>query len=43
VTPDLRLGTFGHPFEHTLCVFGELVAEVEAELTDFLGKPLRRM
>jgi hypothetical protein len=42
VTRDLRLGTFGHPFEQTLCVFGaELLAEVEPELTDLLGRPVR--
>ena len=43
VTGDLRLGTFGHPWEQTLCVFGAaLLAEVEAEITDLLGPPLRR-
>lgn len=43
---DLRLGTFGHPWEHdrgTLCVFGrELLAEVETDLDRLLGAPLRR-
>lgn len=43
VTSDLRLGTFGHPWEQTLCVFGaELLAQVEGDLTDLLGDPLRR-
>jgi hypothetical protein len=43
VTADLRLGTFGHPSEHTLCVFGaDLLAATEAELTDLLGPPLRK-
>ncbi|MBP2471670.1 hypothetical protein JOF53_000542 [Crossiella equi] len=43
VTPDLRLGTFEHPWERTLCVWGTaLVPLVEAELTALLGEPLRR-
>jgi len=42
-TGDVRLGTFGHPWEHSLCVFGaELLAQVEAELTALLGRVLRR-
>lgn len=41
--PDLRFGTFGHPWEQTLCVWGSgLLASVEAELTELLGEPLRR-
>jgi hypothetical protein len=40
---DLRFGTFGHPWEHTLCVFGtELLAHVEDDLTALLGAPIRR-
>ncbi|MFD0361731.1 DUF2716 domain-containing protein [Nocardia sp. GCM10030253] len=43
LTPDFRLGTFGHPWEYTLCVFGDqLLAEVEAQITDLLGAPIRR-
>ena len=43
VTRDLRLGTIGHPWEHTLCVFGEsLVAQVEEPLIALLGPPVRR-
>lgn len=43
VTPDLRLGTFGHPWENTLCVFGAgLLAEIEDDLTALLGAPIRR-
>lgn len=43
VPRDLRFGTFGHPWEHTLCVFGEsLVAHVEQPLTNLLGPPVRR-
>jgi hypothetical protein len=42
VTADLRLGTFGHPWEYTVCVFGtELLAQVEGDLTEMLGTPLR--
>jgi hypothetical protein len=43
LTTDLRLGTFGHPWEQTFCVFGaELLAELETELTEMLGAPIRR-
>jgi hypothetical protein len=43
LTHDLRLGTFGHPWERTLCVFGtELLTQVEHRLTDLLGPPIRR-
>ncbi|MET9884237.1 DUF2716 domain-containing protein [Streptomyces sp. NPDC006430] len=43
VTHDLRLGTFGHPWEQTLTVWGtSLLPAVEAELTDLLGEPVRR-
>ncbi|MFI5761547.1 DUF2716 domain-containing protein [Streptomyces sp. NPDC051563] len=41
--PDLLFGTFGHPWEQTLCVWGAgLLAAVEGELTGLLGEPLRR-
>jgi hypothetical protein len=42
LTSDLRLGTFGHPWEETVCVFGELLTRVDAELTAALGEPIRR-
>lgn len=49
LTKDLRLGTFGHPWESgprsrgTLCVFGaELLAEVGEGLNQLLGAPIRR-
>ncbi|MFB7784033.1 DUF2716 domain-containing protein [Streptomyces vinaceus] len=43
VTHDLRLGTFGHPWEQTLTVWGPtLLAAIDAELTDLLGEPVRR-
>ncbi|KOX16320.1 DUF2716 domain-containing protein [Nocardiopsis sp. NRRL B-16309] len=42
-TPDLRLGTFGHPWENTLCVFGrDLLDRVEDGVTALLGEPARR-
>jgi hypothetical protein len=43
LTSDLRFGTFGHPWEETLCVFGEpLLTAVETRLTTLLGAPVRR-
>ncbi|MEU1845309.1 DUF2716 domain-containing protein [Micromonospora sediminicola] len=40
---DFRFGTFGHPWEWTLCVFGaDLLALVEADLHELLGGPVRR-
>ncbi|MFE3202543.1 DUF2716 domain-containing protein [Embleya sp. NPDC059237] len=40
---DLRFGTFGHPWEHTLCVFGaELLNTIEQDMHHILGRPLRR-
>ncbi|MFJ7072041.1 DUF2716 domain-containing protein [Streptomyces sp. NPDC098781] len=43
LTADLRLGTFWHPGEESLCVFGaELLAEVETDLTAVLGTVMRR-
>ncbi|MFH8386223.1 DUF2716 domain-containing protein [Kitasatospora sp. NPDC018058] len=43
LTGDLRLGTFGHLWEDSLCVFGEeLLAVVDDDLTSLLGTVLRR-
>ncbi|MFF3215080.1 DUF2716 domain-containing protein [Streptomyces sp. NPDC002886] len=43
VHPDLRFGTFGHPWEQTLSVWGAgLLVAVEGGLTASLGEPLRR-
>jgi hypothetical protein len=40
---DLRFGTFGHPWELSLCVFGgDLLDLVGADLHELLGRPLRR-
>ncbi|MGV9363822.1 DUF2716 domain-containing protein [Amycolatopsis sp. NPDC003731] len=42
LTRDLRLGTFGHPWEETVCVFGDLRPRIDAELTAAIGEPVRR-
>ncbi|MFF1608102.1 DUF2716 domain-containing protein [Amycolatopsis sp. NPDC058278] len=42
LTGDLRLGTFGHPWEATICVFGDLLTRIDAELSAALGEPIRR-
>ncbi|MFI5490500.1 DUF2716 domain-containing protein [Micromonospora echinaurantiaca] len=40
---DFRFGTFGHPWEPSLCVFGgDLLDLVEVDLHDILGKVMRR-
>jgi Protein of unknown function (DUF2716) len=40
---DLRYGTFGHPWEPSLCVFGEELVTAVAEVGDeALGRILRR-
>lgn len=40
---DFRLGSFGHPWESSVCLFGqELLDTVAAEVEDVLGPPLRR-
>ncbi|GHF85694.1 hypothetical protein GCM10018790_73950 [Kitasatospora xanthocidica] len=40
---DLRFGTFGHPWEHTLCVFGaELLDEIEEKVGELLQRVVRR-
>ncbi|MEV6831462.1 DUF2716 domain-containing protein [Amycolatopsis sp. NPDC051102] len=42
LTGDLRLGTFGHPWEETVCVFGDLRTRIDAQLTAAIGEPIRR-
>jgi hypothetical protein len=43
LSPDLRLGTFGHPWEASLCVWGDqLLSAVEAVDRDCLTRVLRR-
>ncbi|MFI5836155.1 DUF2716 domain-containing protein [Micromonospora sp. NPDC051300] len=40
---DFRFGTFGHPWELSLCVFGgDLLDVVEVDLHNILGKVMRR-
>ncbi|WP_399171330.1 DUF2716 domain-containing protein [Streptomyces sp. TLI_171] len=40
---DLRFGTFGHPWEHSLCVFGDdLLNAVQDDLHQLLPVVLRR-
>ncbi|WP_433539254.1 DUF2716 domain-containing protein [Micromonospora sp. CA-249363] len=34
LTPDLNCGTFGHPWEKSLCVFGERLVEPLAHTLD---------
>ncbi|GAA2365088.1 hypothetical protein Cme02nite_31990 [Catellatospora methionotrophica] len=42
-TGDIRLGTFGDPWERSLCVFGvDLLAKIEPDLDVLLGPVLRR-
>jgi hypothetical protein len=40
---DFTFGSFGHPWEQTVCVFGEkLLARVAVSLDELLGPPIRR-
>jgi hypothetical protein len=43
LSEDFRLGSFGHPWEESLCLFGqELLDSVSAEVDKILGPPIRR-
>ncbi|GAA4936486.1 DUF2716 domain-containing protein [Streptomyces coeruleoprunus] len=43
LTEDFRLGSFGHPWEESLCLFGEELLDVTcAEVDKVLGPPIRR-
>lgn len=43
IAEDFRYGTFGHPWEQTLCLFGaDLLTLVANEITGLLGSILRR-
>lgn len=43
LSEDFRLGCFGHPWESSVCLFGqEFLEMVAAEVEDVLGPPLRR-
>ncbi|MFI8769394.1 DUF2716 domain-containing protein [Streptomyces sp. NPDC053792] len=40
---DFRFGSFGHPWEESLCLFGEELLDVAAtEVDKVLGPPIRR-
>ncbi|MCP3995596.1 MAG: DUF2716 domain-containing protein [bacterium] len=41
ITEDMRMGTFGHPWEQTLCIFGDsLIAALAEPLSQWL--PVKR-
>lgn len=41
--PDLRFGTFGHPWEQTFCIFGrDLMDAFDANAVPWLGPVVRR-
>lgn len=43
LSEDFRFGSFGHPWEHSLCLFGEELLELSAaEVDGVLGPPVRR-
>ncbi len=43
LSEDFRLGSFGHPWEQSLCLFGrDLLDVAAAEVDAVLGPPLRR-
>lgn len=43
LSEDFRFGSFGHPWEGSLCLFGdELLDAASTEVDKFLGPPIRR-
>jgi hypothetical protein len=43
LTADFRTGSFGHPWESSLCLFGQELLDVAAEsVGEVLGEPVRR-
>ncbi|OSZ59539.1 hypothetical protein OQI_15670 [Streptomyces pharetrae CZA14] len=43
LSEDFRTGSFGHPWEESLCLFGaELLDTVSAQVGQVLGPPIRR-
>ncbi|WP_405412465.1 DUF2716 domain-containing protein [Streptomyces decoyicus] len=43
LTEDFLTGSFGHPWEHSLCLFGQaLLDTVAAQVDEILGVPIRR-
>ena len=42
LTQDLKSGVFGHPWEKTMCIFGEnLLQELNQNMPKIFGKPIR--
>lgn len=43
LSEDFRFGSFGHPWEESICLFGEeLLDAASAEVDRVLGPPIRR-
>ena len=43
LSKDLNCGTFGHPWEETICIIGEeLISLVGEQMIDVLGNPIRK-
>ncbi|MFD7974256.1 DUF2716 domain-containing protein [Streptomyces sp. NPDC059071] len=43
LTEDFLTGSFGHPWEHSLCLFGQAFLDtVAAQVDEILGVPIRR-
>ena len=43
IESNFRYGIFGHPWEQTICFYGEaFISLIESDLTRILGKPIRR-
>ncbi|THA61528.1 DUF2716 domain-containing protein [Streptomyces sp. A0642] len=43
LSEDFRMGSFGHPWETSLCLFGqEFLDAASAEVEKLLGQPIRR-
>jgi hypothetical protein len=43
LSEDFRIGSFGHPWEESICLFGqELLDSVSTEIDKVLGLPIRR-
>jgi len=42
LTSDFRIGTFGHPWEETLCIFGQpLLNALDQNMPTYLKQPIR--
>ncbi|MFE5023138.1 DUF2716 domain-containing protein [Streptomyces sp. NPDC056656] len=43
LSEDFRMGSFGHPWEESLCLFGEVLLDaVSTEVDKVLGPPIRK-